>query len=498
MPTTGLQTVLNRVEVDERLQQEFLGNPFAVLDGCGLTPQEVREVIFWLPVHLALQTANKMEGRRPALFRDRADAGRQLAARLNPYRDANPVVLALPRGGVPVAHEVARALGSPLDVVVARKLGAPGNPEFAFGAIAAGGTCVRDERAVRLLGLTEAEIERIRATEQAEMERRERAFRRDRPARAVADHTMILVDDGVASGVTAQAAARALRLHEPRVIVLAVPACPRGQVAALRADVDDFVCVAAPYEPQPVGRWYDDFTPVTDADVVFLLAAAERAQTGGVQAVEEDVSFPAAGVDLHGILTRVQGAGGIVLFAHGSGSSRHSLRNRFVARQLNDAGLDTLLIDLLTREEEEAESDTGRFRFDIKLLADRLIAATDWLTQHPDTRSLPIGYFGASTGAAAAMVAAAERPDAVHAIVSRGGRPDLAMPSLYSVRTPTLLVVGGNDFSVIPLNQEALGHLRVEKHLTVVPGAGHLFEEPGALEEVARLAADWFLRHLKS
>jgi dienelactone hydrolase len=163
---------------------------------------------------------------------------------------------------------------------------------------------------------------------------------------------------------------------------------------------------------------------------------------------------------------------------------------------LNKAGLATLLIDLLTPDEEAIDARTAHLRFDIDLLAERLVATTDWLTQYPDTQSLPIGYFGASTGAAAALVAAAERPDAVGAVVSRGGRPDLAGPALMRVRAPTLLIVGGNDTEVIELNRAAFARLRCEKQLVIVPGATHLFEEPGALDEVARLAREWFHRHL--
>ena len=197
---------------------------------------------------------------------------------------------------------------------------------------------------------------------------------------------------------------------------------------------------------------------------------------------------------LEGNLTIPDGAHEIVLFAHGSGSSRHSPRNRFVAAELQRDGLATLLIDLLTPEEEEADLRTRRLRFDIGLLADRLVMTTDWLAQEPDTRSLKVGYFGASTGAAAALVAAAERPAYVGAVVSRGGRPDLAAAALPRVQAPTLLIVGGEDGPVIGMNEEAFRLLRIEKKLVVVPGATHLFEEPGALEKVARLASDWFLK----
>jgi putative phosphoribosyl transferase len=199
---------------------------------------------------------------------------------------------------------------------------------------------------------------------------------------------------------------------------------------------------------------------------------------------------------LEGNLNLPEDARGVVLFAHGSGSSRYSPRNRHVAEMLNEAGLATLLIDLLTSEEEIIDMRTASLRFNINLLAQRVVAVTDWLLQYPDTRNLRLGYFGASTGAAAALVAAAERPKVVGAVVSRGGRPDLAGPALARVQASTLLIVGRNDFGVIELNQAALAQLRCEKQLVIVPGATHLFEEPGTLDEVARLARDWFERHL--
>jgi dienelactone hydrolase len=202
-------------------------------------------------------------------------------------------------------------------------------------------------------------------------------------------------------------------------------------------------------------------------------------------------------VTLEGTLAIPGRATGIVLFAHGSGSGRHSPRNRFVALQLRQAGLATLLVDLLTEEEEALDQRTAHLRFDIELLAERLMGATDWLAQQPDTAPLSVGFFGASTGAGAALAAAANRPDRVGAVVSRGGRPDLAGDALPSVRAPTLLIVGGADEIVIGLNEQALNHLGTPvKKLVIVPGATHLFEEPGALQEVAHLAADWFTRYL--
>ncbi|MDB6065637.1 MAG: hypothetical protein JWR26_1845 [Pedosphaera sp.] len=207
--------------------------------------------------------------------------------------------------------------------------------------------------------------------------------------------------------------------------------------------------------------------------------------------------IPAGAVRLSGDLVVPTEARGLVLFAHGSGSSRHSPRNQSVARVLQDAGVATLLFDLLTLEEEESERYTGRLRFDIALLAQRLILATRWVARQQALSDLNIGFFGSSTGAAAALVAAAELGEKVNSVVSRGGRPDLAGPVLDRVRAATLLIVGGEDRAVIELNKEAYALLRCEKMLKIIPGATHLFEEPGALDRVARLAADWFVNHLR-
>ena len=215
-----------------------------------------------------------------------------------------------------------------------------------------------------------------------------------------------------------------------------------------------------------------------------------------VDARFEDVEIQLDGVVLHGDLATPPGAEALVLFAHGSGSSRFSSRNRAVASALQQAGLATLLIDLLTSEEERRDAVTGMYRFDIRLLAERVAFIGDWAARAPRSWPGGIGYFGASTGAAAALLAAAQHPEHVGAVVSRGGRPDLAGAALREVRAPTLLIVGGADAGVIDLNRDAFAQLRCPATLEVIPGATHLFEEPGALERVARLARRWFLHHL--
>ena len=210
-----------------------------------------------------------------------------------------------------------------------------------------------------------------------------------------------------------------------------------------------------------------------------------------------EVRISAGSVMLSGKLTVPESATGIVLFAHGSGSSRFSPRNQYVARVIREAGVGTLLFDLLTRDEEAIDMQTRHLRFDISLLARRLVDVTNWLAWEDETNHLRPGYFGSSTGGGAALVAAAALGEKVGAVVSRGGRPDLAGDALPLVKAPTLLIVGGRDYQVIEMNREALAQLRCEKKLELVPGATHLFEEPGTLEEVARLAAAWFVRHLQ-
>ena len=210
-----------------------------------------------------------------------------------------------------------------------------------------------------------------------------------------------------------------------------------------------------------------------------------------------EMKIPVVEVVVEGTLTLPPGAKSVVLFAHGSGSSRFSTRNQYVAKELNKATIGTLLFDLLTQEEEETDIVTAEYRFNIPLLAERLIGATEWLRNDPKTKRLAFGYFGASTGAAAALIAAAKFPSEISAVVSRGGRPDLAGKYLPNVVAPTLLLVGGLDSEVIDLNRQAMNQMTAEKKMVIIPGATHLFEEQGTLEEVAKVSIDWFLKYLR-
>jgi putative phosphoribosyl transferase len=431
------------------------------------------------------------------MFRDRSEAGRQLSLSLDHLADQDVVVLALPRGGVPVAFEVAQALAAPLDVILVRKLGVPFQPELAMGAIGEDGVRVLNDEVIGLTQVTPAEIDRVEARERAELERRSARFRAATPRVDLTGRTVVIVDDGIATGSTARAGCRVARAHGAGRVVLAVPVAPPDAARRFTGDADELVVVDSPMGFQAVGQFYRAFPQLSDDDVVALLERARRERPGTTGAVDpparhEDVGIRAGGVTLEGHLEVPAGAGGVVVFAHGSGSSRHSPRNRYVASVLNEAGIGTLLFDLLTAEEGLDRSMV----FDVQLLARRLTQVTAWLVAEPDMATVPIGYFGASTGAAAALGAAATPSSPVAAIVSRGGRPDLAERALGAVRAPTRLIVGGADDVVLELNRMAASRLTCEHDVVVVPGATHLFEEPGTLEAAARSAQEWFSRHL--
>jgi putative phosphoribosyl transferase len=433
------------------------------------------------------------------MFADRADAGRQLAARLQRLRGEPVVVLGLPRGGVPVALEVARALGAPLDVIVVRKLGVPFQRELGMGAVGEEGVLVINREVVRLSRVPADELTAVQAREQAQVNARAARYRACRPREPLAGRTAVVVDDGIATGSTAKAACQVARAHGAARVVLAVPVAPRGWQARIADAADELVCVHTPTDFYAIGQFYADFSQTTDDEVIACLerASASRKPAAAAAAADppvrdEEVEPTAGEVRLAGYLTVPGNAAGIVIFAHGSGSSRHSPRNRYVARVLAEAGLGTLLFDLLTPDEELDRANV----FDIGLLARRLTEVTGWLRAQPGAVGAAVGYFGASTGAAAALWAAAEPGAGIAAVVSRGGRPDLARPRLAAVPAPTLLIVGGRDEVVLDLNRRAQAELRCENHLTVVPGATHLFEEPGTLAAAAALARDWFLSHM--
>ena len=385
-----------------------------------------------------------------------------------------------------MAAEVARELGAPLDVIVVRKLGAPRQPELALGAVGEDHVRVLNNDLVRQERISPESLEALSARGWSEVERRAAEYRAVRPRESLVGRTALIVDDGVATGATARAACQIASEHGAQRVVLAVPVAPLGWTRAFHDVADECIAVETPSGFLAVGAHYQDFRATTDDEVLECLSVAPP------KAVSRSVAVPVAAGSLAGIVGLPQRPRGLVVFAHGSGSSHRSVRNQFVAERLGEAGLATALVDLLT-EREDGNRDLV---FDIEFLTERLLELTLWLQRQPELASLPLAFFGASTGAAAALSAAAELGDAVSSVVSRGGRPDLALPQLPQVSAPTLLIVGGADTTVMELNRQALAQLDCPSDLLVVPGATHLFAEPGALEAVAGAAADWFLGHL--
>ena len=432
-------------------------------------------------------------------FDNRADAGRQLAEALAVLELDQPLIYALPRGGVPVAVEIAKSLHAPLDLLLVRKIGAPRNPEVALGAIVEGANreIVINESVKHLSGASEAYISTAVADQRAELERRKKRYLGDRTRLDPRGRTVVVVDDGLATGATMKAALIGLKRSNPSRIIVALPVAPRAALEEIYDQADDIICLHPATEFRGVGGFYRDFHQLTDDETVALLGQISNDPTNTARTVrtathKRQVSIPP--LALPGDLTVPANPRGIVLFAHGSGSSRLSPRNTYVAEKLNAAGFSTLLFDLLTPKEGQDRRNV----FDIPLLADRVLEASIWITSEPDLEDLPLGLFGASTGAGAALMAAAELRGRVAAVVSRGGRPDLAMDFLPQVASPTLLIVGSLDHDVIGLNEQALAALTCEKQLRLVPGAGHLFEEPGTLDQAVYHAAEWFKEHLRT
>lgn len=422
-------------------------------------------------------------------FIDRADAGMRLAKALAPLRGKHPLVLGIPRGGVVIGRVIANQLDGDLDVVLVRKIGAPGHEEFAIGAIDESGHMQVSSDAPRVGA--DAQYLRQEATRQLDrLWQRRRLYSPHRSPMDPKGRLVVVVDDGLATGATMQAALAAVRKNHPARLIAAVPVGSPRSLASIRALADDVICLSAPEDFQSVSQHYTAFPPVEDSEVVQLLHRSDRGEDAS-DGIEMVMQFVVDGVSLEGDLQLPPHAKGLVVFVHGSGSSRRSARNRYVANVLQHRGFATLLFDLLSVNEDQATSE----RFDIDKLSRRLDAVLRSIRSDDALQHLPIGLFGASTGAAAALVVAA-RHDDIRAVVSRGGRPDLAgSTALPQVRAAVLLIVGGADSQVVTLNRATLSVIP-HADLILVPGATHLFEEPGALEHVAVLAADWFARWL--
>ena len=428
-------------------------------------------------------------------FDDRDDAGRRLADTLRHLAGEDVVVLGMPRGGVPVAAVVARALGAPLDVVVTRRLGVPFQPGVAMGAIGEDGALVLDEDVVRAVGAGESELAEVARREQAALERGLARYRAVRAAEPLAGRTVVIVDDGAVGGSSGRVACRIARARAARRVVFATAACAETALPDLRAAADEVVVLTTLRHFHAVGECYATFPPIDDDEVVATLR-----QGGPVRPTRPLDGEPTAdvemgrGLHLPGHLVVPVGATGVVVCAHASGSSRFDPRHRETARALREAGLATLVVDLLTPREEIAREHV----FDIGMLATRLGTVVADIRQRAVCRDLPVGLLAEGTAAAAALVTAARRDD-VTVVVSCNGRPDLAARWLPRVAVPVLLIVGNRESALVELNRRARSALGGESRLRVVMGSGRADGEPvprGAPTRASELAREWFGRYL--
>jgi putative phosphoribosyl transferase len=417
------------------------------------------------------------------IFDDRADAGRRLALLLGHLAAEEPVVLALPRGGVPVAVEVAAALRAELDVLAVRKLGAPGNREFAIGAIAEGGSVVLDAATAARLGVAQEDLDRVLRREVAELRRRIDRFRQGSAPADLRGRTVVIVDDGLATGLTDLAAVRAARRGGATRIVVAAPVGSREALVLLRREADEVVCHSVPRELLGVGRWYRDFSPVPDREAMALLAEARAGSPPAPPRRARDVAVDAgAGLRLPGELAAAIEPWGLAVLADANGGTATPA----LGRRLNDAGLTTLMIDLATAGEREE----GRMA-DPATLAGRLLRATRGLAREPETRGLPVGWVAGPGAAEAVLTSAAAPLDEVRAVVVRDGRPGLA-EALAEVRIPTLLLVEG-DAAAAPGDAGAVpGPHRIVR----LAGAAEPLDAAAARDEAGRLAVNWLGTHL--
>jgi putative phosphoribosyl transferase len=425
-------------------------------------------------------------------FLNREHAGRQLARSLERFAPHEPIVMGIRSLGLAVARLVSDRLDAQLEVIVVEvvsdaKHSGTQDPPRVIGAVSERGITALDRGAIQSADLDEFTVESSIQQSLTVARRRAALLRGSRPIEGVHDRWVIIVDDSLMEGTIATAAIASVRRAGAGHVVVAAPVGCRSVIENLQVIADEVVCPSVSELPREMRECYDEPEETTDTQAAALLRDATRRE------VELDISDPhGRGWAVRGTLAVPRGAVGAVVFAHGSGSSRHSPRNSAVADALNEAGFATLLFDLLSEEEAHDRHNV----FDVDFLARRLISVIDWCAEDEHLRGLPLGLFGASTGAAAALIAAAQRPDLVRAVVSRGGRPDLAMAILDHVQAPTLLIVGGADPQVQLLNEQALSRLGRQARLQIVPGATHLFEEAGALEEVIILARSWFDEYL--
>jgi putative phosphoribosyl transferase len=452
-------------------------------------------------------------GVRP-LFRDRSDAAEALAQSLSRFAaESGVIVLGLARGGVPIARHVADAIGASFSVFVSCKIGVPGIEEVALGAIAEGADGVVTDSVAWYIGVPPHVVQRLANRERVELSRRLQSFRDGQPLPDMQDRTVIIIDDGLATGATLRAAARAVRDRRPKRLIAAVPVASRLALDDLRGEVDEIIAVAVPDAFETVSSSYESFAAVSDNDVLTALDRPTRRVSrmvydisGRISAAERTIEIPvgdgrvvadlgtsdAIGLDETG--RHVHDSDALAILVHGGDSSRDSYRNRYIAGRLRLNGYATLRVDLLTRDEQETDAERDLMRFDVARVAARLTDVCDWTVRtgvHGARRTILIG---SSTGAAVALATAAQRQANTFAVVVRGGRIDLTGSRLSRVRAPVLLVVGEADRETLRLNTDAMRSLPRGAKLIRVRGAGHSFDEPGALGAVAEHTVKWLDR----
>ncbi|GAA4954259.1 phosphoribosyltransferase family protein [Streptomonospora halophila] len=425
-------------------------------------------------------------------FTDRSEAGRRLAERVRPHVSEDPVVLALPRGGVPVGAELARMLRIPLDVVVVRKIGVPGHPELGVGAIAEDGHACYDDTALARLRLTREDLAATVAAERAELERRLELYRRGRPAPQLRGRDVVVVDDGVATGGTARAALRTVRRRNPARLLLAVPVAAQAALDALADETDRVVALTVPDNFRAVGEWYRDFGQLTDEEVTALISDPRDARSAPSRAVR----IRAGEVHLDAELATVAGMRATVVVAVEHG--REDPVQRAVAAGLGRAGYATLLLDLLTPDEARRQEAAEGAPSEVSAAeaAGRLAAAVGWLRRSTEAAEGRVGVLGSGRGAPAALRAAADHPADIAAVVLNGGRPDAAGEALGRVRAPVLALVQGSDSFVRELAEWALSRTSGPGEARTVAGAEGLISGAAAWRDVGAAAADWFEHHL--